>query len=202
MSSVEQYTYWSVTINNPDDNDMLIVQNPNPKYIREFIWTPEEGKDGTNHIQAWLRLQRNQTLTFVKKLYPRAHLKPCKKDDYNEHTHSYAQKNDDTTRGQHTISLNDPLMTIEQMIVKVVLHMIANYSEVIELDDAMKMSQHDLVLEDYRNAKFFVSSTYKQMWKEYGHDMYKNIFTAKEKQDASCPVNCSASQAPLDSDGS
>lgn len=116
---IEQYTYWSITINNPDDNDMLIVRNPNDKYIRGFVWTLEEGEEGTPHIQAWVRLQRNQTLSFVKKLYPRAHIKPCRKDEYNENTHQYAQKNDETTVGNHIISLNDPIPDSAGVILEV-----------------------------------------------------------------------------------
>lgn len=118
--AVEQYTYWSITINNPDENDYLITRNPNPKYIREMVWTPEVGgEEGTPHIQGWIRLQRNQSQAFVKKLYPRAHLKPCRKDDYNENCHRYAQKNDETTAGNHHITLNDPLPANDTLLYKV-----------------------------------------------------------------------------------
>lgn len=108
MTSVQQFTYWSMTLNNPDDNDMVLVRNPNERYVRELIWTREVGENGTPHIQAFIRLQRNQTLTFVKKLYPKAHFKPCSKDDHIQATHDYAQKNDDTTAGHHHIVINDP----------------------------------------------------------------------------------------------
>ena len=84
-----------------------------------MIWTPEEGEEGTKHIQGWVRLQRNQSLSFMKKLYPRAHLKPCKKDDYNENCHSYAQKNDQTTDGNHHILLNDPIPASDTVLYQV-----------------------------------------------------------------------------------
>ena len=116
---IEQYTYWSVTINNPDENDYLIMRNPNDKYIRSLVWTPEVGEEGTEHIQAWIRLQRNQSLAFVKKLYPRAHLKPTDKDMYNENSHQYAQKNDETTAGNHHVVLNDPLPGADTILYKV-----------------------------------------------------------------------------------
>lgn len=116
---IEQYTYWSVTINNPEENDYVIMRNPNSKYIRECVWTPEVGEEGTQHIQAWIRLQRNQSMAFVKKLYPRAHLKHCDKDAYNENCHQYAQKNDDTTAGNHHIVMNDPLPAADTMLYKV-----------------------------------------------------------------------------------
>ena len=98
-----QFTYWSMTLNNPTDSEMVLIRNPNEKYIRQFVWTPEEGEEtGTPHIQGWLRLQRNQSLSFLKKLYPRAMFKGIEKDEYNENTHNYAQKNDGTERGHIT----------------------------------------------------------------------------------------------------
>lgn len=118
---IEQYTYWSVTINNPDDNDYLIMRNPNEKYIRTLVWTEEEGgEEHTPHLQAWVRLQRNNSQTFMKKLYPRAHLRPIDKDQYNEACHAYAQKNDETTAGNHVISINDPLPANDTLLYKVI----------------------------------------------------------------------------------
>lgn len=117
---IEQYTYWSVTINNPDENDYVLVRNPNPKYIRELVWTPEVGGEKqTPHIQAWVRLQRNQSMSFLSKLYPRGHFKHCDKDVYNENCHQYAQKNDETTAGNHHITLNDPLPANDTLLYQV-----------------------------------------------------------------------------------
>lgn len=119
-SSVQQFTYWSMTWNNPDDRMMVMIRNPNQKYVRECVWTLEEGEETkTPHIQAWIRLQRNQTLTFMKKIYPGGHFKPCAKDEYSENTHQYAQKNDATTRGQHVITINDPLPSVESVYYRV-----------------------------------------------------------------------------------
>lgn len=176
---IEQYTYWSMTINNPDENDYVLVRNPNDRYIRQLVWTPEVGEEGTPHIQAWIRLQRNQTFSFMKKLFPRGHFKACSKDDYVENTNQYAQKNDETTAGKHTITLNDPLVTIETIMKKVIERVIQQTLEqkvYTELDEHRVRVQREMVREDYRNAKFFVSATYKQMWREYGHDMYLNLY--------------------------
>lgn len=118
-TSLQQYTYWSMTWNNPDDTAFVLIRNPNSKYVRECVWTLEEGEQGTPHIQAWIRLQRNQTLAFVKKLYPGGHFKYIAKDEYNENTHTYAQKNDETTRGAHIITLNDPIPNVESVYYRV-----------------------------------------------------------------------------------
>jgi len=127
---IEQYTYWSITINNPTEADYLIARNPNEKYVRQFVWTPEEGEaTGTPHIQGWLRCQRNMTRSAVTKLYPRAHLKPCDKDEYNERVHQYAQKDDPTTRGPHMITLNDPLPSVERMLPEIYQFSFDNWVE-------------------------------------------------------------------------
>ena len=116
---IEQYTYWSMTINNPDDNDWVLVRNPNEKYIRSLVWTREVGEGGTEHIQAWVRLQRNNSMTFMKKLYPRGHFRYIDRDEYNENTQQYAQKEDNTTAGLHHISLHDPLPANDTLLYRV-----------------------------------------------------------------------------------
>lgn len=195
---IQQYTYWSVTINNPDENDMVLVRNPNDKYVRQFIYTLEEGAEGTPHVQGWCRLHRNQTLTFMKRLYPRANLKPITKDDYNENSHDYAQKNDETTRGKHVISTTETLQTIETIMVIVINKMIDEQNEhpyePIDLEIGRLEVQKDMVRLDYRNAKFFVSAVYKSMWREYGHEMYQNIFRKREEENDEYQNNLSNKQ--------
>lgn len=136
MTSVQQYTYWSVTINNPDENDMVIVRNPNPKYVRQFVWTMEKGENGTEHVQGWVRLQRNQAQSLVKRLYPRAHLKYISKDDYNENAYNYAQKEDETTRGHHINTMNDPVPGVDTILYKVL-------GEVVEKMDFLNLPGHE-----------------------------------------------------------
>lgn len=196
--AVEQYTYWSLTLNNPTEADMVIVRNPNEKYVRKFIWTPEQGADGTPHIQGWLRLQRNQTLTFVKKLYPRAHLKPLKKDEYNENTHRYAQKDDDTTRGAHTITMNDPMPSIESVIEAIMRRMMTTPDTPLyrntqnpnrySVDDSAFSKQErrwveeEMVIEKGASyAKLFVSPVYGRIWDEFARQIYLHL------RDKQCP---------------
>jgi len=186
---VEQYTYWSMTINNPEENDYVLVRNPNSKYIRELVWTMEVGDEGTEHIQAWIRLQRNQGLTFVKRLYPRAHLKNCDKDQYNENCHDYAQKNDETTAGNHHITLNDPIPSIERLIIEVISRTVDSLSEgspyngrygyclkavsYRTIHSEASFVERDLVREKGpMYAKVFVSPVYARLWKQYGEELF------------------------------
>lgn len=211
--AIEQYTYWSITINNPDENDYLITRNPNPKYIREMVWTPEVGaKEGTPHIQGWLRLQRNQTRAFVSKLYPRASIKPCKKDDYVENCHQYAQKNDETTAGPHHITLNDPLPAADTILYKV---LDAAWDRLVEKDDSLRdRIQHEglkgelycpfinlkmlmteyvereMVMERSGLEKIFCSPAYDKMKRKYWREI---IFRLKYKQNEEGGSNSSQS---------
>lgn len=201
--AIEQYTYWSVTINNPDDNDYLIVKNPNAKYIREVVWTPEVGEEGTRHIQGWIRLQRNQSQAFVKKLYPRAHIKPCRKDDYNENCHQYAQKDDNTTAGAHHITLNDPMPAADTALYQVLQ---TSFDEIIQLDKKLKdVNEHEgpyvvlqsLTLKHLRTdfqekkmvsekaglEKIFCSPTYERMKQKFWREiLYRYIHTNTDAQ--------------------
>jgi len=203
--AIEQYTYWSITINNPDENDYLIVQNPNPKYVREMVWTPEVGgEEGTPHIQGWIRLQRNQSQAFVKKIYPRAHLKPCRKDDYNENCHRYAQKNDDTTAGNHHITLNDPLPGSDTILYQVLdqsaeravgiypewSNLWGKYGSQMFMMHELSLKKLDtdhiereMITEKAGLEKLFISPTYEKMKAKYWREILFRIYT--HKQDAS-----------------
>jgi len=176
-------TYWSMTINNPTEADGVLIRNPNEKYIRQLIWTPEVGADGTPHVQAWLRLQRNQTMAFVKKLYPRAHLKPLTKEDYNENTHDYAQKDDETTAGHHVISMNDPLPGVDTILYRVIEQMIAQhniFSGSLDIAHVMEWSrevENNMVKERAGLEKLFISGTYDKMKRRFYNEIISRILT-------------------------
>jgi len=206
---LELYTYWSFTLNNPTDSEMVLIKNPNAKYIREFVWTPEEGEKGTPHIQGWIRLQRNQSKAFVIKLYPRAHFRGIAKDEYNENTYNYAQKTDVTTAGLHTISLNDPIPNVDTQLYRVlreafdraypVLKDRANdpdkYTVTYGIRDLIKSPFFKLVeeveLEEVERKanleKIFISATYEKMKQKYWRQILTRIYTydATEIQETS-----------------
>jgi len=175
-------TYWSMTINNPGENDYVLVRNPNDKYIRQLVWTDEEGADGTPHVQAWLRLQRNNSLAFVKKLFPRGHFRHIMKDDYNENTHSYVQKQDETTRGLHTITLNDPLPALDSTLYKVLeraFEAIDNEAIGGIVDSHMlrltKRVESEMIREKRGLEKVFISAVYRKMKTEYWTDILHRL---------------------------
>lgn len=118
-------TTWSMVINNPDANDYAIVMQGYPDYVRELVWTKEIGENGTEHIQAYVKLQRTQRMSFIKKLFPRGHFKPCDRDEYNVNTKRYVQKDDTTTAGQHRQVYHDPIPAADTLLYSLVEKVLA-----------------------------------------------------------------------------
>jgi len=183
-------TYWSLVINNPSETDMVLVLNSNEKYIRSFVWTPEVGKDGTPHIQAWLRLHRNQPLSFVKKLYPQGHFKPIVKDDYNANTHTYVQKNDDTTVGVHTQTHNDPLPGQDTVLYRVLERWWSNRREdlgllsihEVQLNSMLSATEtieNEMVSERAGLEKLFISPLYAKMKRRFWRQIIIRLTTVE-----------------------
>lgn len=161
--------FWGMTINNYTETDLALVQNAYPDHMRELVFTLEQGADGTPHIQAWIKLKRQQRMSFVKKLFPRGHFKALCSAEYQQNTKLYAQKLDGTAQSPAVHRFNDPIHTIEGIARKVINRM-------IELDYPLNKRpfvEHEMVQEDYSMAKVFVSATYKQMFKQFGESMYE-----------------------------
>jgi len=170
--------FWSVTINNYTEADLALVQNGYADYCREIVHTLEEGESGTPHIQAWVKLQRQQRMSFVKKLFPRGHFRPLTSDEYVHNTKVYAQKLDGTAVSAAVHRFNDPIHTLET-VCKRVGNRVEETRQLYEEKgndmpwERIKESvERDMVAhDDFRFAKVFVSSTYKQMWKQFGVEM-------------------------------
>lgn len=179
MASVQQYTFWSVTINNPDDNDLLIVRNPNDRYVRQVVWTNEVGAEGTPHVQMWVRLHRNNSLSLLKRLYPRGHLKGIARDEYNENCHAYAQKDDDTTHGAHVLTNAqgppDAVNVLQQVIARTFQtsyrDSLPYYRTVPRAELALDIrgSEDWVVMKKPYLAKVLTSSGYKQVVERFIH---------------------------------
>lgn len=184
-------------MNNPDENDYALVRNSYPDYIRTLVWTTEVGKEGTEHIQAYVKLQRQQRMSFIKKLFPKGHFKSITKDEYDINTQRYAQKDDDTTAGQHIISHNDPIPGVDTVLRQICeaipqehlecwqhvnpLNKDQPYPEDYDWEDHIQapcMKRHirqlerELVLANPRVAKLLVSPTYSKLKKEWFTEIF------------------------------
>lgn len=185
MTATVTTAFWSVTINNYDDKDLAIIRNGYPDYCREIVHTLEEGEQGTPHIQAWVKLQRQQRMSFMRKLFPGGHFKPLTSAEYVQNTKMYAQKQDETTQSAHVHVFHDPTGTVEALIPQVI-HRMWDHSEWMHSDSTVdgvrQQVEREMVTENYRLAKVFVSAVYKQMWKQFGESMLSAISRVSEKE--------------------
>lgn len=175
--------FWSMTINNYDDNDLALVRNGYADYCREIVHTLEEGEEGTPHIQAWIKLQRQQRLSFVKKLFPRGHFKPLTSDEYIQNTKLYAQKNDDTTRSVSVHKFNDPIPAVDTLLYRVCSQVVETVpAEVWSCDwngekafEVMERVESSMVAKEARLEKLFVSPTYERMKKKFWYQIFVRV---------------------------
>lgn len=180
--------FWSMTINNPSPAQITLIKQGYSDYCREIVWTLEQGKEGTPHIQAYVKLQRQQRQSFMRKLFPGGHFRPLLSDEYVHNTKDYAQKDDDTTQSAHRHVFNDPMGTIESLIKKVISVLIDKneldptdfrrdrWSNDTAIRACIRDAERSLVQQDYKNAKIFVSASYKAMWKDFGPEMFVCLY--------------------------
>jgi len=175
------HTHWGMTINNYTDTDLALLHQGYPDHIRQIIYTLEEGKEGTPHVQAFIKMKRDCRWKHMMKLFPRGYFVALTSSEFKLNTANYAQKLDDTARGPATITNGDPLHTIEGIVRVIALAMVEWYhcegnENSTEWEAVRRVCEADAVKKDYTMAKVFVSATYKAMWKDWGHEMYQNIF--------------------------
>jgi len=147
-------TYWGFVINNPDDNDRLIVRTMSEQYVKSIVFTPEAA--ATPHLQGWLRLHRQQRMSFVKKLLPRANLQPLTKDEYIHNARMYATKDDDTTAGNHVVINNEAMPDPINFLTRVIEDWVEFNWEVLTDHSRRQCDQVDRI-----NEKLFDNSKIK-----------------------------------------
>lgn len=163
--------FWGMTINNYDETDLALVRQGYPDYIRQIVYTLEEGEQGTPHIQAYLKLYRQQRLSYVKKLFPRGNFKALTNDEYKLNAQRYAQKLDGTAQSPATITNNpfpDPVVELTDVIETVVKDY-GDFRHHKEHDALwfIQQEERERVVKTPRLAKFYVSATYKNIKKEF-----------------------------------
>jgi len=186
---------WSMTINNPDENDWVLVRRTNGDFIREICHQLEAGeKEETPHIQAYLKLNKQQRLSYVKKLFPRGNFKAITNDEYKQRCLDYVQKQDDTRQEGLTIhTYNEGIPDVIAFLRKIVQDSVPNYDptkdynpdyaddwmdlyfrprELLrEIDDQERLA----VVKRPSVAKLLVSPTYTRVKKLYLREIVENI---------------------------
>ncbi len=89
---------WMFTINNPtmDHVAMLALLESN-KHAKYALFQKERGADGTIHMQGYLELAKNQRLSYVRKLFKRAHWEIRK--GTQQEARDYCRKKDSRIEG-------------------------------------------------------------------------------------------------------
>jgi len=184
--------FWGMTINNYDSTDLALVQQGYPDFIRQIVYTLEEGESGTPHIQAYIKLYRQQRLSYVKKLFPRGNFKALLAEDYKLNAQRYAQKLDVTAQSPAVITNNpfpDPVVELTSVIESAFANFGDGtpYYQTSQSDFAVMVLQeeHARVREKPALAKFYVSATYRSIKKEYWRSIAAFIADRKESESKS-----------------
>lgn len=181
--------FWGMTINNYDETDLALVRQGYPDFIRQIVYTLEEGEQGTPHIQAYLKLYRQQRLSYVKKLFPRGNFKALTNDEYKLNAQRYAQKLDGTSKSPATIT-NNPFPDAVNELLEVLESAYHWYGEgkpyynipKADWDHYIHMEHMNRVREKPHLAKFYISAQYKALLKEYRSSFVAHIFERKERE--------------------
>jgi len=184
--------FWGMTINNYDETDLALVRQGYPDYIRKITFTLEQGEKGTPHIQAWLKLNRQQRLSYVKKLFPRGNFKALTSDEYKLNAEAYSTKQDDTARSPSVIINNpfpDPVVELVSVIRDALEHFHES-SSVLEwrktglkqIEKWTTMVENSRVVDKPSLAKFYISPTYVKVWRNFGASLVEHVCSVVEKE--------------------
>lgn len=89
--SLKKSCYWSITINNPTDDDFIRWEGlKGEKWVKKVMGQLEKGENGTPHIQGMLNTD-SVRFSQIKRALPRAHIEIARKPAALAH---YVQKED------------------------------------------------------------------------------------------------------------
>lgn len=173
MAASKKFTFWGYTLNNYNEAELVLVRNP-PEFVREHVYTLEKGaEEGTPHVQGFLRLQKDQRMTYLKNYFlKRASWRPLPGDEYKENMRAYVQKQDETAASAtHQVRNTDPLVypaMIPELLVKEVYDVFepfydwsTGYLWWRDVDDTVK----EMVNEEFVKLKRR-ESHWQELWRE------------------------------------
>lgn len=170
--------FWGMTINNYDETDLALVRQGYPDYIRQIVYTLEKGEEtGTPHIQAYFKLNRQQRLSYVKKLFPRGSFRALTSEEHKLHMKTYAQKLDNTAESPAVI-MNNPFPDPVKELLEVIEDALQAYAPTNNPDDWRKIDigqierwttlvENARVVDKPYLAKFYISATYIKVWRAF-----------------------------------
>lgn len=123
--ATSKHTYWGYTLNNYTAAELVLIRNP-PDWVREHVYTLEQGEAGTPHVQGFFRLKSDQRMSYITKRWlPRANLRFLDDLEYRENMRAYVQKQDETAvSATHQVRNTEPVLypaLIPELLVREVM---------------------------------------------------------------------------------
>jgi len=177
--------FWGMVINNYTETHLALLRQGYPDHLKQLVYTLEKGESGTPHVQAYLRLFRQQRISYVKKLFPGANFQALTSDEYILNAQAYAQKLDETAEGAASITNNqipDPVTELLS-VIRDVYSTYANDNTAVtwRMMHYRDMASYKTVIERLRVtdrpslAKFYVSPIYNKVWSTFGQQLMFHV---------------------------
>lgn len=118
-TSKERASWWSITINNPteEDRNRLAKQNL-PSFVKSIRCQDEVGDEGTLHIQG--AVNTTQTRFSAMKLWlPRAHIEVARN---REALLNYVQKQETAVAGTRQVVIQADYLTMDKALLAIASH--------------------------------------------------------------------------------
>lgn len=189
MSNTERATCWSITINNPKDDDFPKADSLAPGWTYEG--QIEEGEQGTTHYQGMLKTPQVR-FSQVKKVFPRAHIEKATNPVALK---KYVHKENTRLEERETVRSSIPTMWDYQDVIANMWDstdyeeyrvQCLGIDETIREDDIALSYVDKLISLDIRNGRrgveyIGVNPLWRSAWKKFWKDI---IFRAQGIQDA------------------
>lgn len=152
-------TWWSITINNPTDDDRSALAAP-PTFVKRIKYQDEVGENGTLHIQGAVNTAQCR-MSMLKQWLPRAHLEPAR----DKHAlMAYVEKTETAVEGtQHDVKV--PFMSCAaalKRLAKVILEELKLTPVIVMMKDKKEHYFWDAVNWIIRNEDMELISLYSQ----------------------------------------
>lgn len=201
MAATATTAFWGMVINNYDETDLALVQQGYPDFVRQIVYTLERGEEKkTPHIQAFVRLHRQQRMSYMRKLFPGASdFKALTSDEYKLNAQRYAQKLDSTAESPAVISNNpfpDPVVELVSVIEEAFStpdineyhwdkprHWASSQPERHVLLQWIDEVEFRRVRKSPRLAKFYVGATYKNVKDKFLDALKAHVFDLQKSVD-------------------
>ena len=196
--------FWGMTINNYDDTDLALIRQGYPEYIKKIVYSLEEGENGTPHIQAFVRLFRQQRMSYMKKLFPGGHFTSLTSDEYIANAEAYAVKLDDTARSQAVIQNNpfpDPVVELVSVIEEAFKSPDLNEYHFDKPSTWVQSQPEEHIILAWiskiefrrvratpRLAKFYIGPTYRRVKQEYLRALLAHVFDNNSEASVEIPM--------------